>query len=209
MNRIALILLFAWSASVNVCAQLHYGLEVGTHFNHVNFDRTIIDSEARQGFFIGPKIRATIEELGLGGDAALRYAQKSISVVDDLNAEGRQTYEKNDMSYIQVPVNLRWDIGLEQLGIFITTGPQWDWYIGDADWSDAENFSATFDHSSFSWNVGAGVHLFGHLDVGISYNFPMSSQGSYFSKAYDAFRQTAEEIKMKHYSWQVSLAVYL
>ena len=208
MKRIGILLIIALSATVCVRAQLRFGLDLGLDLSHVSFDKTIVDSNERQGFFVGPKLRATIPNIGLGGDIALRYAQRSISIIDDLSSNERETYKSGQMSYVEIPLNIRWDIGVKSWGIYIATGPQWDWYIGKGSWESANKFRANFEHSIFSWNVGAGVWLFNRLGVGLAYNLPITSQGNYISATFNALRHATEEIEMKSYSWQICLNFY-
>ena len=67
------------------------------------------------------------------------------------------------MRFVEVPVNLRWDIKIPVVTPYIATGPQWDWYVGDIDLTTKEGIQATFKRHIFSWNVGAGIVLFNHL----------------------------------------------
>ena len=208
MKKTLAFLLIILSATIQVSAQLRFGVDVGLSLSQVSFEKAIADSKLRQGFFVGPKLKASIPKIGLGADVALRYAQRSIHVVDDLSSDERETYENNNMSYLEVPLNIRWDIGIKSWGIYVATGPQWDLYIGKSDWSSPGQFKNELEHSIFSWNVGAGVWLFNHLNIGLTYNIPFTPQGTYSSVVYNTFRQVAENIKMKTYSWQISADFY-
>ncbi|MCR5180083.1 MAG: PorT family protein [Bacteroidaceae bacterium] len=208
MKRYLTILLLTLSTVLPAGAQLRLGLDVGVDLSHVSFDKAIADSKEQQGFFFGPKLKATIPMLGLGADVALRYAQRNVCIIDDMTSVERQTYLNDHMSYVEVPVNIRWDFGLPALGIYIATGPQWDWYIGEGSWTSVGQFQANFEHSVYSWNIGAGLWLFNHLDIGIAVNIPLTKQGSYISDAYNALRKATEEIQMKNHAFQLSLDFY-
>ena len=157
---------------------------------------------------MGPKVRASLPKIGLGADIALRYAQRSIAIVDDLSSDTRETYKSNQMSYVEVPLNIRWDIGVNSWGIFLATGPQWDWYIGPGSWESVGKFRANFKHSVFSWNVGAGVWLLNRIALGLTYSLPISSQGDYVSSTFNALRNATEKVEMKSYSWKLALDFY-
>lgn len=208
MKKVLLFLLVALSATVRVGAQLRLGVDLGLSLNQVSFEKAIADSKLRPGFFVGPKLKASIPKVGLGADVALRYAQRSIAIIDDLSASERETYVSDYMSYVEIPLNVRWDIGIKAWGIYVATGPQWDWYIGKSDWSSESLFKNELEHSIFSWNVGAGVWLFNHLNVGLTYNLPITPQGTYSSAIYNSLRQVVDGVKMKTYSWQISLDFY-
>ena len=208
MKKVFILILIALSAPEKGCAQLRFGLDLGLELSHVSFDKAIADSKLRQGFFIGPKLRASLPKTGLGAEIALRYAQRRIAIIDDLSSDERQTYKSNPMNYVEVPLNIRWDIGIKSWGIFLATGPQWDWYIGQSTWESTSKFRTNFKHSVISWNVGVGVWLFNRLGVGLTYNLPITPQGDYVSATFSAMRNATEEIEMKNHAWQLSLDFY-
>ena len=208
MQRFLLSLLIAWSAAGSVCAQLRYGVDLGLGIQQLSFSKSVVDTKNRTGFYLGPKIHAKVRKLGLGADIALRYAQKHVAI-EVWGPEGTDVYEKENMSYIEVPLNVRWDITtLKAIGIFVATGPQWDWYIGTSTWESTDQFKATFDHHTLSWNVGLGVIFFKRLHLSLSHNFPLTSQGSFLSSSYNTVVQHVEEIDMKSSGWQVGLDFY-
>lgn len=208
MRKVLILFLIALSAPGRVCAQLRFGLDLGLDLSHVSFNKAVADSRSRQGFFVGPKIRASLPQTGLGADVALRYAQRSVAIIDDLSSDERETYKSSPLNYVEIPLNIRWDIGVKSWGIYVATGPQWDWYIGQGTWESTSKFRTNFNHSVFSWNVGAGVWLFNRLGVGLTYNLPITPQGDYISATFNALRNATEKIEMKNYAWQLSLDFY-
>lgn len=110
-------------------------------------------------------------------DAAILYENKSIEL------ESNGVTETEHLSYINIPLNFKYSIGIGSVaGVFVTTGPQFSFNIGDKDiFSDislqnvsgsAQNIGRKFElkKSEFSWNVGAGVKVLKHLQVGYNYN---------------------------------------
>ncbi|MBR0273870.1 MAG: PorT family protein [Bacteroidaceae bacterium] len=213
MRRFLLLTIIALSAATDACAQLRYGIDLGLNLSHLSLSKSVVDTRNRAGFFLGPKLHAKIPKLGLGADVALRYAQKN-TAIEVWGQTGSEVYEKEKMSYIEVPLNVRWDINiLKALGIFIYTGPQWDWYIGPGTWEGIDHygvdqFKATFNHHTLSWNVGAGVILFKRLHISVSHSIPITEQGSFLSTAYNTVVQHVEELDMKNYTWQLTLDFY-
>ena len=135
--------------------------EFGKNFN----------SDNRSGWFIGAKANVGLA-MGFGLDGALIYEQNKLNV----NNNGENYYSESEtLRTFSIPLNLKYSIGLGRLAnIYATTGPQFDVYLGASKWYDnsfrREDFTA-------SWNVGAGAKLFGHLDLGIVYNFGISKLG--------------------------------
>ena len=190
-----------------VRAQFVVGLEVGANVNRLSFDdEDFLSSTNRVGFFAGPKICATIRNLGLGIDAAALYSRRSAAVSGHTSDGAVISTRVKDLNYIEVPVNIRWNIGSSMLGIYVATGPQLDWFIGNRNMKDLyANRSAVFEDRILSWNVGAGVRLLKHAQLGVTYNIPVSSAGT----VTDTIKKTVSTENLKLYSWQVRLNIFI
>ncbi|MDD6819440.1 MAG: outer membrane beta-barrel protein, partial [Prevotella sp.] len=117
--------------------------------------------------------------------------------------------KSNDVKFksINVPVNLRWNIGLGSLaGIYLAAGPQFGFALGD--------FSDTWDSDSYkkenmnvSINVGAGLSLLKHLELGFTYN--IQTKDSYtITEDYAGGNRGREITNIKTNAWQISAAYY-
>ena len=156
----ALMLLIAVPAS----AQLSYGIKGGLNITRPSLDLNVVSADNQTGFFVGPMVEFTVPIIGVGVDASLLYNNKGMKFTDvtsgkDLN----QT-----LQYIDIPINLKYTYGLGSIaGVFVTTGPQFSFNIGSKklNWGDY-----TLKSSEFSWNVGLGAKLLGHLQLGYNYN---------------------------------------
>ena len=131
------------------------------------------------GFFIGPMVEATIPIIGLGLDASLLYSQR-----------GEGEYKQQG---VDIPINLKYTIGLgSMLGVFIAAGPDFYFNFKDIDIRELEA-----KKKLVSLNVGAGLKLFRHLQLGVNYNIPLG----------DSFKlKNAGDVDSKYRTWQVSLA---
>ncbi len=147
------------------------------------------DKDKMGGFFIGPMAEITIPIIGLGVDGALLFSQKGIkSDVDATKQYG-----------LDIPVNLKYTIGLgSMLGIFVAAGP--DFYF---DFSKKEQIAGTdIDRkkTQVGINLGVGVKLIKHLQLGVNYNIPMGDSFTW-KNAYDGVTS-----KAKTKTWQLSAA---
>jgi opacity protein-like surface antigen len=147
------------------------------------------DKDKMGGFFIGPMAEITIPIIGLGVDGALLFSQKGIkSDVDATKQYG-----------LDIPVNLKYTIGLgSMLGIFVAAGP--DFYF---DFSKKEQIAgADIDRkkTQVGINLGVGVKLIKHLQLGVNYNIPMGDSFTW-KNAYDGVTS-----KAKTKTWQLSAA---
>ncbi len=153
-----------------------WGVTGGYNLSKVKFSdngyKETFSSGNRSGWFLGPKIHLGIAA-GFCIDAAATYSQRNIEI------EG-----ETDMFHsFEIPVNLKYSFGLgKQLAVFVSTGPQFGFALGQSKWdlgNTFDNCRQTFkrDNMQTTWNIGAGLRLFKHLDLGVGYNFALSKMG--------------------------------
>ena len=156
------------------------------------------------GFFIGPMVDITIPIIGLGVDGALMYSQKGAKIsFDDL---GSTTFKQQG---IEIPVNLKYSIGLgSSASIYFAAGPSFYFNMkSDDDFTfNSVAGSLDYDKSEVSLNLGAGVKLLRHLQLGVNYNMGLTDSAKAKidspSSAWDASNGESYKSKM----WQVSVA---
>ena len=201
MKKIGIVLAFvaAWLWAVPANAQFNWGLEAGVNMSKVSVkgDGGLFDSSNRTGWFVGPKAQVIMPVIGLGLDGAILYSQKYMK----LEAEGESSPNKS-MPYLEIPINIRYNYGFSSLvGIYVATGPQYDWYLGSRNLTfDGESFGK-LERSTFSWNVGVGVNLLSHLQVGVTYNIAMGETGEI-----EGVGNALKKCDLKNNTWQVRLA---
>ena len=159
------------------------------------------------GFFIGPMVDITIPIIGLGVDGALMYSQKGakISFDDDL---GSTTFKQQG---IEIPVNLKYSIGLGSLAsIYFAAGPSFYFNMkSDDDFTfNSVAGSLDYDKSEVSLNLGAGVKLLRHLQLGVNYNMGLtdSAKAKIDSPNSSDIWDTINGKSYKSKMWQVSVA---
>lgn len=157
---------------------IKWGIKGGVNMNKIDWDGGWDGNKDNStGFFIGPMAEFTIPVMGLGVDAALLYSQKG---EDELKQQG-----------VEVPVNLKYTIGLgSTLGIYFAAGPDFYFDLNEQTGKDRKIATAL--------NLGAGVKLIQHLQLGVNYQIPMG----------DSFKVVDEGEKWgaKNKTWQVSIA---
>ena len=156
------------------------------------------------GFFIGPMVDITIPIIGLGVDGAFMYSQKGTKIsFDDL---GSTTFKQQG---IEIPVNLKYSIGLgSSASIYFAAGPSFFFNMNSDDdlTFDSVKGSLDYDKSEVSLNLGVGVKLLKHLQLGVNYNMGLTDSAKAKidspSSAWDAINGESYKSKM----WQVSVA---
>ena len=192
----------AFLAVMPASAQLvKFGLKGGMNRSSMSFDESVISSEGRVGWFIGPSAKISLPVLPLGFDIAAFYDQKETEIND------KSIKQQN----ILIPVNVRGNFGLGSLAaIYIAAGPQFGFNVGDETFKwNKEGVENTFQmkKSSFSINLGAGVTVLKHLEVGFAYNIPLGTTGDISWKdATDAAKNVVDDTKVN--TWTISAAYY-
>ena len=172
-------------------AQIHFGVKGGLNLSKASLSNMgdNFKKDNFTGFFIGPMAEFNIPIVGLGVDASLLFAQRGIKVSDE---DGDITIKQNG---IDIPVNLKYTIGLGSLaGIYLAAGP--DFYFDFAGNKTIEGMRTDKKKAEVGINVGAGLKLLNHLQVGANYNIPLGNTAD--------IEGTNASYKTK--TWQVSVA---
>ena len=154
-------------------AGIEFGLEAGMNLSKLSVSKNLkqfTDPQNRYGFYVGPKMNFNF--LGFGGDVALLYNQRRLSLTDHTSKTFRS---------VEVPVNFRYTLGLSSIAaVYASTGPQFGFNIGNRKWGITDitegRIADAFkrENMNVSWNFGAGVKVFKHLEAGLNYNLMLS-----------------------------------
>jgi hypothetical protein len=201
-------------------AQIKLGVKGGVNLANADFSglKSNFKTENMNGFFIGPMVDINIPIVGLGLDGALLYAEKGTKFTNTLNS----TDVTNKQKTIEVPVNLKYSIGLGSLAsIFLAAGPNFSFDINSDnltnDLLDIANQtisgttpSINRKNAEVSLNIGGGVKLVKHLQLGINYNLPLtdSAKENFASGNLGELTNviSGTSFKSKTKVWQVSVA---
>ena len=148
----------------------------GLNIASVHFSTEVLQSDNVTVFQIGPMIEGSLPLVGLGFDAAILYAQKGL---ETKTVSGEKTSLKND--YIDVPVNLKWKLGLPVMKVYLAAGPYVGFRVGgNKIWELPGSMVDQVKTKSFSagLNFGAGVELISHLQVGLNYGLGLTNNYS-------------------------------
>lgn len=185
-----LVLVAALSAMPSMMqAQVKFGVKAGLNVTQMSLSQDVVSKSNQEGFFVGPTVKVTLPLVGLGVDASALYDQRDAKFGD----------EKVSQRSINVPINLRYGIGLGSLAsVYLAAGPQFGFNIGQKNYGE-DGFK--FKDSNFSVNVGAGVSVISHLEVGFTYNIAVGKTG-------ELSWTDGAKINARANSWQVSAAYY-
>ena len=184
-----LMVIACLALAVPAQAQIKFGVKAGLNVSKLHLSKETLSSDNRAGFFIGPTAEFTLPLLGLGIDGSVLYNQFGVD-----SEKGTSTKKS-----IEIPINLRWTVGFSSLvGAYVAVGPQFGFNVGDRRFDEV----CEFKKNTTSFNVGAGLKLLGHLQVGANYNFALKDNG----KIHDDDIEDLATIGFKQNTWQVSVA---
>lgn len=154
-------------------AQFKWGIKAGAAVNTLKLNKDVLNSDNRAGFTGGLMADFTVPVIGLGFDASVLYAARSVDLSNDEGATITKT-----RSYIDIPINFKYKIGLPVVGKvvtpFLTTGPDFSFLLSSKNMGEALH-NKKFD---FAWNIGAGIEVLSHVQVAASYGFGITKSAS-------------------------------
>jgi len=185
-------------------AQVKFGLKGGLNITTMSLNSDVLNASNRTGFFIGPTVKFSLPVVGLGIDASALYDQREAEVKasDD---DGSVATAKLKQQAINIPINLRYGFGLGDLAsLYLAAGPQFGFNVGDKNKSIYGNEGSwKLKSSTFSVNVGAGVMLLSHLQIGANYNIVCGKTGDV-----TVLDTVKKSFKGRAKTWQISAAYY-
>lgn len=186
-------------AAVPASAQFRFGPRLGLEVNSLHFSnvKDNLTSTNQAGFTGGVMAEFTVPLIGVGADVALMYVHR----VNNATADNTSTKLKYD--YLEIPLNVKYKFGLPVVGKvlspYVFTGPSFAFLL------NKDALTAAFESRSVdvSWNIGVGVQLFSHLQVGASYGLGISKAVKYIPIV-NAVNGTP--IEGKNNCWTVTVA---
>ena len=191
MAGVLLTLCFGVIAPAN--AQVRWGVKGGMNVSKLISSSDLFKGDNKTGWFIGPMAEFKLPLLGMGIDAAALYSQSKGGI------EG--TYQEVSLKSVEIPINLKWSFGTGMAGAYIAAGPQFGFNVGKK-----EQYSWDLKKGYTTFNVGAGVKLLNHLQVGANYNFALGKTGTYAYRGADPTTGSVDYENVRNNTWQVSAA---
>lgn len=200
-----LMFVLAVACCLPASAQISFGLKGGLDVTSMSLNSDVVNSENRQGFFIGPTVKLSLLDTGFGLDASALYDQRSGKVqVAYGNEQIQDDYDESlTQKQIAIPINLRYAFGIgSAANVFIFAGPQFGFNVG----GDKDNINWKWKDSNFSVNVGAGFTVLSHLQLTANYNIACGKTGE--MKPSDVLPKVSKNVHARYNAWQIGLAYY-
>ena len=210
MKKLVVVLMMALLMISPANAQVRLGIKGGMNLSKLTFDKDVVSSNNRAGFFVGPIFYVDLPFLpGFGFDLAAIYDRKGTTmtaVIDD------QKYEKKGyVQFLDVPIDVNYKISFTRgFAIYGSTGPQFSFNLKQDDFKTIVDQRANYKikDSNFSWNVGFGMEIIKHFRLGYNYNIALGDWAEVKEDLTETVYQGLKNDKMKGSSHQVYL-VYI
>lgn len=154
--------IMAVAMAIPASAQFRFGPRVGVNISELHFNKSAFDTDNRAGFTAGLMTEFTVPIIGVGFDASVMYVRRNTRWMEE------NQVAKAHRDYIDVPINLKWNIGLPLISHFVqpylATGPAFSFLTSKKGFEGVKNKDV-----DMSWNFGLGVTLLKHLQIGGAY----------------------------------------
>lgn len=204
MKKFLLLVVCLAAMTTSVQAQgIKFGVKGGLNITKMSFSKDVVKSDNKTGFFVGPTLKISLPA-GFGVDIAALYDERSADVTGGYKEEESKVIVNTDgetikQKSIQVPVNLRYSIGLSSLaGLYLALGPQFGFPVADKVF-DTDFGEYRLKDANLSINFGAGVYMLGHLEIGVTYNLAAGKSGEF---------KNWNDVETHNHAWQISAAYY-
>lgn len=189
-------------------AKFGFGPKVGMNINQMHFSGSkLIDSDNRCGFTGGLTAEYIAPVLGIGVDISLMYSHMKTNVSigsDYVDPAGNTVRASENVSgnFFEIPLHLKYKIGIPVvesiISPYIFTGPSVAFKL-----SGENSYNGT-KKTQWGWDVGLGVELIRHLQIGAGYTFGINKVAEYVVADYGM--STGHEIKAKNNYWTITAA---
>lgn len=184
-----LLLIVALCTGLSAQAKFGFGPKVGMNVNKLSINGGNLDTENRCGFTGGLTAEYIAPVIGIGAEISLMYAHMKTEV------EG----ESVSGNFFEIPLHLKYKLGIPAISSIISpyifTGPSVAFKL-----SGEDSYGNT-KKTQWGWDLGLGVELIRHLQIGAGYTFGINKLANHI---YDM--NTSKEIKVKNNYWTITAA---
>lgn len=189
ITLVALLMTLFVGFSAQAKTGFSFGPKIGMNFSSLSFSEKGYNPENRCGFTGGLTAEFIAPILGVGADISLMYAHQKANVNGE-NISG---------NFFEIPLHLKYKLSLPAvesiISPYIYTGPSVAFKL-----SDKESYGTT-KTTQWGWDLGLGVELIKHLQIGAGYTFGINKLVNNFTDY-----NTGHEIKVKNNYWIVTAA---
>ena len=198
MLIIALVAIFG---AFQARADFRFGIKAGLNVNDMNFNKKVLDESNRCGFTAGVMTEFTVPLIGIGFDLSLMYTRMNAQQETYYDSNDHYIVEKFGKDFLEIPLNLKYKLSIPAVSSiiapYIYTGPSLALKLSKGD----DNFFKT-KTAQWGWNLGLGVQLVKHLQIGAGYTWGINN----VVKTLKVADGVASDVKAKNNYWTITAA---
>lgn len=197
---VASLLIFSAPASAKI---IDFGVKAGLNVNKLSFSKDFVKdiTSNSTGWEAGVMAEVNLP-LGLAADVSLMYARMNNSATDAwMQNDPNEKFDGANAgkNFLMIPINLKYKLSLPVVSKYVVpyvfTGPDLAFKL------DKEIFNAMKTRTcQVAWNIGLGVQLVSHLQIGASYGFGITNLASKTGLV------QASDAKVRNNYWTVTAA---
>ena len=201
-KRILAVLVIAIMGVGLANAEFRFGVKAGLNVNNIDINKLkdTFDKDNGCGWTAGVMTEFQVPLIGLCFDLSLMYTRMNADATFDFGSTD-EALSKN-RNFIQVPLNIKYKISLPAVGRiiapYIFTGPDFSFKL-DKNTVDAVKTKTC----QVAWNVGLGLQLVRHLQIGASYGFGINN---IIEKMPENLGINTTDLSLKNNYWTITAA---
>ena len=175
IKRFVAVVIACVAIAVPASAQFSFGIKAGAKINEIPENIGAFEFDDCAGFTGGVMGEFTLPIVGLGIDASLMYSYEPLS--GELELGKKETFFTGANHYLDIPINLKYKLSIPAIEKFVApyvfTGPNFSFMLSK---EAPESFDQYFTQNpvEVAWNLGIGLELFDHLQIGASYGWGLN-----------------------------------
>lgn len=183
LKRILLVVAITFCAISANAKIVNFGIKAGLNVNKLSFNKEFIDKltspDNSAGWEAGVMAEINLPVVGLGFDASLMYARMNNSTqayTDNFDGQREEYFNGKNAgkNFLMIPINVKYKFQIPAIKKFmapyIFTGPDFAFKL-DKNFGDALKTRTC----QVAWNVGVGIQLIDHIQIGASYGFGINN----------------------------------
>lgn len=209
MKRILILLIVAITTVASANAQFRWGIEAGMLVNKLHFGEDAIEKALKPdnsyGWKAGVRVEFTVPIIGIGVESGLQYARMNngednkILVPDGENITNLREESAISKNFLMLPIHLKYKLTLPVIEKFVKpfifTGPNLAFSLDKNTFKYLKNKTC-----QVAWDLGLGVELVNHLQIGASYSWGMNKIANWSGLV------SAQDLNIKNNYWTLSAA---
>jgi hypothetical protein len=197
-----LLLVVAFCTGLSAQAKFGFGPKLGMNVNQMSFSGSkLLDSDNRCGFTGGLTAEYIAPVLGIGVDISLMYSHMKTTV-----AVGEGAFSATESvsgNFFEIPLHLKYKLSVPAIqsiiAPYIYTGPSVAFKLS------GENSYFGTKETQWGWDLGIGLELIKHLQIGAGYTWGMNKLAEVTVADY-AGVGVSKDIKVKNNYWTITAA---